>query len=167
MAISTKRTVEEIEDIIAYHEEYPIRSKIIVPNVSWGFFSGHEADMVVINKSLYLTEYEIKRSFEDFKNDFRKKDYHNDSRISALWYVVPESIGEKCKEYLISQYGFIGTEHAGIYTFSDETILLKEILKCNYSKGKKMYIEDALDIARLGTLRYWNNRNNNRNNKKI
>lgn len=152
--MDTKRTVWEIENIIVQSEQ-PIRSKIIVPNVSWGFFDSHEADFVVISSSLYLTEYEIKRSFEDFKNDFKKKDYHNDKRISKLWYVVPESVGEKCKNYLESQYEWIGSEHAGIRVYNETNYNLKTILECNYTKGKKLYLEDALDIARLGTLRYW------------
>lgn len=153
--MDTKRTLKEIERIIAFHEENPVRSKIIVPNVSWGFFESHEADLVVISKSLYLTEYEIKRSFEDFKADFRKKDYHKDSRISKLYYVVPESICDRCKEYLESQYTFKVEEHAGIYAYNDENWNLRLALECNYSNGKKMYVEDALEIARLGTLRLW------------
>lgn len=157
MALATKRTVKEIENLIVMHEN-PIRSKIIVPNVSWGLFDGHEADLVVISESLYLTEYEIKRSYEDFKNDFKKKDYHNDKRVSKLFYVVPEAIADKCKEYLESQYEWIGVEHAGILTYSDESDRLKMKLDCNYTKGKKMYIEDALTIARLGTLRFWSER---------
>lgn len=153
--VSTNRSVKDIERIIAWNEEHPVRSKIIVPNVSWGFFTKHEADLVVINKSLYLTEYEIKRSFEDFKADFRKKDYHNDDRISQLWYAVPESIADRCKEYLESQYDNKCTEHAGIYAYNDENWTLKQVLPCNYAKGKRIYIEDALEIARLGTLRQW------------
>ena len=51
------------------------RSDIMIPNLSWGLLD-YEADFVVLSKSGYLTEVEIKRSWEDFKADFNKKHKH-------------------------------------------------------------------------------------------
>lgn len=60
----TNLSIQQIELAIA--QMFGIRNNIIVPNVSWGFFDTHEADLVIINKSNYLTEVEIKSLF---KND--------------------------------------------------------------------------------------------------
>lgn len=48
------------------------RSDIMIPNLSWGLLQ-YEADFVVVSKSGYLTEVEIKRSYSDFLADFKKK----------------------------------------------------------------------------------------------
>ena len=66
--METTRDIHEIEKDIARY--FGIRENIIVPNVSWGFFKTHEADMIIINKSGYMTEVEIKRSYADFLADF-------------------------------------------------------------------------------------------------
>ena len=68
--IETKLSVKEIERIIVAYLG-GVRTNIIVPNLSWGFFN-HEADLISVDKNGYLTEVEIKRSFEDFKADFKK-----------------------------------------------------------------------------------------------
>lgn len=68
--IETKLSVKEIESIIVAYLG-GVRTNIIVPNLSWGFLN-HEADLIAVDKNGYLTEVEIKRSFEDFKADFKK-----------------------------------------------------------------------------------------------
>lgn len=75
--MDTKLTIDEIELAIVNSGIFNKRNDIIVPNVSWGLLN-HEADMVVMTKSGYLTEIEIKRSWEDFKADFKKPHEHKD-----------------------------------------------------------------------------------------
>lgn len=53
----TNLSIHEIE--LAVAQVFGIRNNIIVPNVSWGFFATHEADLVIINKTGYMTEVEI------------------------------------------------------------------------------------------------------------
>lgn len=52
----------------------------MIPNLSWGLLD-YEADFVAISKSGYMTEVEIKRSFEDFKADFSKKHKHDAEQV--------------------------------------------------------------------------------------
>lgn len=60
----------EIETAIAM--KLDIRKHIIVPNISWG--AGlHECDLLVINKSGYATEIEIKISKSDLKKRLYQK----------------------------------------------------------------------------------------------
>lgn len=65
------------------------RNDIMIPNLSWGLLD-YEADFVVLSKSGYLTEVEIKRSFADFKADFKKAHKHDDERVYYFYYCVPE-----------------------------------------------------------------------------
>ena len=96
--VLTKLSVHDIERLICGH--YDIRKHIIVPNVSWGFFREHEADVVVITKANYLTEIEIKRSWHDFLKDFRKDSYHSDNRIKSFYYCVPECMAQHCLDFI-------------------------------------------------------------------
>ena len=79
--MDTKLTIDEIELAIVNSGIFNKRGDIFVPNVSWGLLN-HEADMVVMTKSGYLTEIEIKRSWEDFKADFKKPHEHKDERVN-------------------------------------------------------------------------------------
>ena len=83
----TRASVHEIERMLARY--FDLRTNLVVPNVSWGFFSEHEADLVVVTKAGYLTEVEIKRSWTDFLADFKKRFYHADPRIAKFYYAVP------------------------------------------------------------------------------
>ena len=85
--MDTKLTVDEIELAIVNSTLFNKRRDIIVPNVSWGLLN-HEADMVIMTPSGYLTEIEIKRSWEDFKADFKKGHKHDDERIRDRKSVV-------------------------------------------------------------------------------
>ena len=72
--LDTSRSLYEIEIALAKKFEY--LKNIIVFNVigeSEDLPIGHECDCLVLSKSGYLTEIEIKRSWQDFLNDFKKK----------------------------------------------------------------------------------------------
>ena len=71
--LDTNLSVHEIEEAIILRCTNGIRSNIIVPNVSWGMGIEYEADLIVLSKQGYATEYEIKRSYSDFVADFAKK----------------------------------------------------------------------------------------------
>ena len=74
-----------------------IRNNIIVPNVSWGMLD-YEADLLIMNKTGYVTEIEIKRSWSDFLADFKKDEVAHKSEIinnvltfsQTLYENVPE-----------------------------------------------------------------------------
>lgn len=57
----------------------------------------HEADFVAVNKSMYVTECEIKISRSDFKADFKKEDKHRGfiektSTVNYFYYACPEGL---------------------------------------------------------------------------
>lgn len=71
----------------------------MIPNLSWGLLD-YEADFVVLSKSGYLTEVEIKRSWEDFKADFNKKHKHDADQVYYFYYCVPEKIYDKVISFI-------------------------------------------------------------------
>lgn len=160
----TRVTVHQIERMLA--EYFDMRTNLVVPNVSWGFFSTHEADLVVITKAGYLTEVEIKRSWTDFVADFSKKYYHSDPRIAKFYYAVPECMLEACREFLDGKAredpAFFEGRFPGIiiYRTPDDPAfrriaVAREPSASNGHKSVKLDKEDISAIARLGTLRYW------------
>lgn len=150
--MDTKLTIDEIELAIVNSGIFNKRNDIIVPNVSWGLLN-HEADMVVMTKSGYLTEIEIKRSWEDFKADFKKGHGHDDVRIYKLYYCVPVSIRDK----VINHFKEICNDMIpGIMTYDDDCNVRIENNSYPYTGGRKLFLEEQLIIARLGCMRIWN-----------
>ena len=177
--MDTSLTITQIQ--WALHESglWNKRSDIMVPNLSWGFLP-YEADFVVLTKSGYLTEVEIKRSWEDFKADFNKVHRHDDERIYHFFYCVPIGIFDKVKEFLIDKLmeelddyskdrlaknpdllGFHSLLPA-VLTYDEKGIVKQQ--KFGFSgarrnKARKLFLEEQLQVARLGCLRYWNQQN--------
>lgn len=97
----TNRELVDIE--IALAREYNFEKNIVVFNVlgaSWILPISHECDMVVVSpKSRLLCELEIKRTWQDFCADFKKRHHHetysNCIEISSFCYVIPEGLYEK------------------------------------------------------------------------
>jgi len=76
--------VKNIELMIIGDERFfNIRTDIALPNVSWSLLP-YEADLLIMNKSGYMTEFEIKRSLADLKHDFDKRIFHYSELISKF-----------------------------------------------------------------------------------
>lgn len=86
--IQQKLTTEEME--IALMKELNVRQNIIIPNISYGMDDLHECDLLVLRKSGWADEIEIKISKADFKNDKRKKHDHTHQLIRDFYFAVPE-----------------------------------------------------------------------------
>ena len=71
----------------------------MIPNLSWGLLQ-YEADFVVVSKSGYLTEVEIKRSYSDFLADFKKKHSHDAEQVYYFYYCVPRMYCSESNRYL-------------------------------------------------------------------
>ncbi len=78
---------------IALMNHVGIRQNIVVPNVSWSFLS-YEADLVILTKSNYATEIEIKISKSDLKKDKEKNHNHNNEHFKYLYFAVPKDLVE-------------------------------------------------------------------------
>ena len=93
----------------------------VIPNY---YFKGFECDCFSINKNLYTTEYEIKISKTDFKNDFNKQQQRhnwqtktieitkhaaikNGQRTNRFYFVVPKELDISVPDY------------AGLITFNE------------------------------------------------
>lgn len=157
--MDTKLTLDQIHLALRNSGLWNKRSDIIVPNLSWGLLP-YEADFVIVSKSGYLTEIEIKRSWEDFKADFKKDHKHDDERIYKFAYCVPESICGRAVSYIREQNPDSSDYMlpAVIYYSEDMRIGVTELKffdNLNAKKRRKLFLEEMLTIARLGQLRYW------------
>lgn len=171
--MDTELTVKQIQNEIV-RMNGGCRVNLCVPNVSWGFFDTHEADLVIVTKSGYMTEYEIKRSYSDFLADFKKHTNHFENKVLKLFYVVPISIADKCEEFLKNhewsepyvghnRYCCNGICPCGLIAYNEEgwmNIRIGAPQLCSYT-GKnlqdyKLFIEERLKLASLGCMRLFN-----------
>ena len=158
--MNTERTLYEIEVALAKSDQFNYVKNIVAFNVN-GIGSNllirHECDMLVLSKSGYLTEIEIKRSWPDFIADFRKKHSHeNMGIIRYFYYCVPECIVDKVYEKLKS----IDVSYSGIITYDEDLkIKVKGALIEDYyvvrqiNPSRKLFLEEQLQVARYGAMR--------------
>lgn len=160
MAVCTKFSVKEIQLLIRDSQLCDQRSDLIVPNVSWGLLP-YEADLLCVRKSGLCVEFEIKRSFEDFKKDFTKDHFHDAEIIAYFYYVVPEKIVDKVKDFLSERF-----EHdliPAVIQFNEDGNLLRAVsgdqkepfgnpLRKIY---RKVTSDERAILGRLASLRYW------------
>lgn len=82
---------KEVE--LAVVNYFGARKNLIVPNVSWGFKGLHyEADLVVISKSGYAIEIEIKVSRADLIKDKKKWHSHDCKKFKKLYFAIPKKL---------------------------------------------------------------------------
>jgi len=143
-------TTSEMEVAIAKYFNY--RLHIVIPNLSWGFFS-HECDLYLIRKSGFGFEVEIKRSKSDMLADFKKNHGHIDSknRIVQLYYAFPIELLPKVEDLVPEECGIItvkmGYEHRASASMHREA---------KRKKGaKRLTAAEQLKITRLGMMRIW------------
>lgn len=152
--VCTELTVKDIQALLA--EYFGIRNNIIVPNVSWGLLD-YEADLLIMNKTGYVTEIEIKRSWSDFLADFKKdENAHKSEIIYQFWYCVPDGLYKDCIEKLKEVYPD-SLDRPNVISYSDSGVLNFHGKSASYCRGKhrKMFLEEQLKLARLGAMRYW------------
>jgi hypothetical protein len=141
----TKITCMDMEIAVANY--FGVRVNLIVPNVSWGFWI-HECDLLVVTKSGYCYEVEIKTSRSDLKADMRKRHGHNSKRIRRLYFAIPTE--------LLDSIEFIPAR-AGILEVSVRTKGAFASCKCiRYPEtlpAQKLSDEERFQVARLGTMR--------------
>lgn len=164
MAVATKLSVKDIQLAIRNSAYCDLRSDIIVPNVSWGLLP-YEADLIQVKKSNLVVEYEIKRSFDDFKKDFTKYHTHDANLIAYFYYVIPEKIIDKVRAFLIDHYGSSEKSPAVLYYNENGYIsaMTDEEHHIFGNPKRKNYIkiteEQKATLGRLVSIRYWNSQN--------
>ena len=168
----------EIQNII-YYKYLQHNSFLVLPN---SFVFGWEADIVVITRTLFIHEFEIKISRSDFLADL-KKDKHEDIKryidkrsedelgfhleleytrkirkpANYFWYVCPEGV---IKKEEIPAY-------AGLYYLKWNTLYVQ--VKAPRIHKEKIDPRDALQLCGSINGRYWDKRlgNMGENDKKI
>lgn len=148
-----KITTAEMEVSIAKY--FGIRQHIVVPNLSWGFFS-HELDLFLIRKSGYGFEVEIKRTKSDLLADFKKRHNHIDrqNRIVQLYYAIPQELLKSCEQHIPEQFGILVVEkYESLGKYYDSTSIHREAKR--RTGAKRLTDKEQLKIARLGTMRIW------------
>jgi hypothetical protein len=140
-------TSEQMEVSLAGY--FNFRRNFIVPNISWGL-GLHECDLLVVTKSGYATEVEIKISVSDMKADFAKRHHHYSSKIKNLYFAVPKALAEKILPMLPGR--------AGLLTVDPERNYRVDCVKPAVpQKGvSPLSSYDILKFKELGCMRIWN-----------
>jgi len=144
-----KLTTIEIEVRVATFFGY--RECIVVPNISWGI-NLHECDLLVVRKSGYGIEIEIKVSKSDLKADAKKGHQHFDrlDRLSELYFAIPDYMKD-CVEYIPERAGIL------ILHRSEWGVEIQTLRKAVINKNRRKFTDqEMLKIAHLGTMRIWN-----------
>jgi len=149
--MSDKINYVDIE--LAITKLFNIRHHIIVPNcyIELGTSNDYECDLLIIKKSGYAVEVEIKMSLNDVKADLKKKHSHDNEKIKELYFALPESIYDKAIEFIPEKAGLIIIKNIKdkIFAFIKRSPIINK-------NSRKLTLEEQLRFARLGTMRIWN-----------
>lgn len=148
----------DIELRIARSRDFDYTKKLVVFNVigQGGVLPlWHECDVLVCTKVGYLTEIEIKRSYADFLNDFKKEHNHKSNYIKYFYYCVPAKIKDKVLSFLSSYENQNDWRAmAGVITYRDDSKWIDIVKAPTQNKDVlKLSLEQMLYLARLGSMR--------------
>ena len=151
-----KLKTPELELLVA--EFFNVRTKLIIPNVYWGFNMNYEADLVVVTKSRYAYEVELKVSKSDLKKDQSKRNCHNDKRFKRLYFAMPENIydeslvpetaGVLLACYVETHTNWHGRKYEGYW-------VIVEKRKPKDQKVKPLSEKEYLKLLHLLAMRVW------------
>ncbi len=148
-------TTTEIE--FAISRRFDVRTHLIVPNISWGLLD-HEADVLVVRETGYCLEFEIKRSFSDYKADFKKYKWRYNrglsKQIKEFCYVFPAELWHKRE----NDIRMLLPEFAGVLVVYNDKLPYSKMQKLpKTNKGAiPLNQKEMFNVARLGTMRIWN-----------
>ena len=108
--------MKTIDIEIAIIQHFNPRQNIVVPNVSWGLSNKeykalHECDVLILSKTGYATEIEIKVSKADLLKDGDKRHGHTHNLIRRLYFAVPEELKEIALESIPTTAGLLVVEN--------------------------------------------------------
>jgi hypothetical protein len=146
------------------------RQNIIVPNVSWGIFNStykalHECDVLILRKSGYAVEVEIKVSKSDLLADLKKGHAHYHNLIREFYYAVPKELKEIALGSIPENAGLITIsremvthykwdEFIGRQAFDVEEDVVRTIRNSKIrTDAEKWSDEKRYQLTRLGTMR--------------
>lgn len=150
--IQRKLTTEEME--IALMKELNIRQNIIIPNISWGMDGLHECDLLVLRKSGWADEIEIKISNADLKKDKDKKHNHTHKLIHNLYFAVPEWMKDFALVNIPEKAGLITVEKNKADDYECTNIKIVKSPKPN-SYARKWTDKEIIKLGHLGCMRIY------------
>lgn len=130
------------------------RQNIIVPNVAWGWGLRHEADMVVLRRSGWAIEIEIKCTASDILADLEKRVPHLDNcLIRQCYFAVPTKLVDNPNIPL--QYGVIEIleNNAPDASWARRARIIRPA-SIN-RKARRTTEDEQRKLAELGAMRIW------------
>jgi len=141
--------MKTIDVEVALMEKYKVNKKIIVPNVSWGLnIELHECDLLILTRTGYATEIEIKISKSDLLKDKDKLHSHNHNHIKTFYFCVPEKLQEIALKEI--------PERAGLYVITNKHKIMEIKKPINNKECVKWSEELMYKLAKLGAMRILN-----------
>lgn len=146
-------TCLDIETTVA--RMWSIRSHIIVPNVSWGL-DIHECDLLIVTKSNYAIEVEIKISKSDLKKDTGKGHLHESSKIKYLYFAIPEKM-ISCINLIPEKAGIIVIKKRETKQYDWQSDYYGNIIRQPQRNIQARALTDSerFKLLRLGCMRIW------------
>ncbi len=126
------------------------RRNLIVPNVWWGMGLNHECDLMVMTRSGYVYEIEIKTSRADLVRDLKKPHGHGDDRIRKLYFCIPESLFEECRDLIPEQAGIIVFHERG-----DSPCYCHKKREAKTNRIQPLDAEAREKLYQLAAMRVW------------
>ena len=144
------------------YQNFGHTSQLLIPNVSFGFVSWGEIDLLRLTTSDYLHEYEIKISMADFRKEKKKRRWHSEGclreftrRIRIYNIAAPADLAKKIADEIqedrhpfpegIGVIGF-GEQYSDIQTFLEPVA---------NRKAEKIKLFEQCQLGRLLGQRYW------------
>lgn len=142
-----KITTLEME--VALMKHFKFTQNVVVPNISFGM-GLHECDLLVVRKSMWMIEIEIKISKQDFLNDLKKKHGHKDrkNRIKELYYAIPDYIYDDVKSLLPKNAGLIVCSKKRNKIFCGVVVKPKKI-----KNSRKLTQKEYIKLLELGCMK--------------
>ena len=143
---------------ITISKYFDFTRNIIVTSVRWGMHI-HECDLLIMTKSRYLYEVEIKITKQDLLKDLKKRHQHRDRRIKHFYFAIPEKL-VNCIEHIPERAGIIIIKWRKPFidyrnNYHEGCFYCEEIKKPRNLSDYKCNDVERMKLLRLGALRIW------------
>jgi hypothetical protein len=166
-------TSADIELALTSYQGSPFHRRrwFVVPNVSWGWGLGYEADLICVNPGGHAVEVEIKVSRSDLRADAKKNKWAAwrpgntegavfrrgtlDHRIWKFYYAVPQQLVADC---LALEGGWPG---AGILAVAADHTVTMVRRPMPITATRLVTPDELVKLGHLAAMRYWDQRLDN------
>lgn len=132
------------------------RSNICIPNVLMYTQPGYyEADLIMISKSDYVTEVEIKLTMVDFLADFKKKYFHCAPEVRRLYYAFPEKFYSSNKSEIYGKLAELGIGIIVVAITQNGLVPRIELEPRKILSNTKLTAERKIQLLKLGCMKWF------------